>query len=419
MKYAENKIYTVSEYISSINIGLKNFRLKMIGEVSSCKVVPSGHVYFTLKDETDGSLINCIIWRSRYTLFGVDLEEGMKVIVLGNSEIYAPQGKFSFIADTIEVAGEGALKKEYEKLKTKLIAEGIFEESRKKPIPKYIRKIGIITSLRAGVVMADFMNNLGQFGFEVKMMDARVEGQEAVVSLLSAVKSLRKQDIEALVIMRGGGSLESMMAFNNETLIRQIINFPVPVIAAIGHDVDVPLLALACDHAVSTPTAAANYLSESWEESALLLERYERRIFNNYKNLLDNTNALLNNSIDTIRKAGNLITEKYKRVFNRLMIAIHGFKNTIQNIKNNIDSSCDKILSGLELQISKMGQQLQHAERLVSSNNPERQLRLGYSIVVCDGKVIRSIKDVNVGSNINLKVSDGTIASEVKNISNK
>jgi len=193
-----------------------------------------GHVYFSLKDEKDGALINCIIWKSRYAVYGVELKEGVKIIASGYPEIYAPSGRISFIAETIELAGEGALKKAYEKLKKKLAAEGLFEEERKRPLPKYPEKIGVVTS-RQGAVLADFLNNLGKFGFKIKMIDSRVEGQLAVADLLLSIKSFQKQDIDALVIIRGGGSLESHLAFNNEMLVRAIADFPVPVIAGIGH----------------------------------------------------------------------------------------------------------------------------------------------------------------------------------------
>ena len=418
-KLFNDMVYSVSELISFLNVGLKKFRVKVVGEVSHVKVVDSGHVYFSLKDEKDSSLLNCIIWRSNYGLFNIILEEGMKVIIVGNSEIYAPMGKFSFIADTIELVGEGVLKKEYEKLKAKLTAEGVFEEIRKRPIPKYIRKIGVVTSLRSGVVIADFSRNLGKFGFKVVMMDSRVEGQEAVRQLLAAIKTFQKKDIEVLVIMRGGGSFESMAAFNNEKIVQAVVDFSVPVIAAIGHDVDVPLVAFAADCAVSTPTAAANFLSESWEELLRLLERHERNIFNKYSDILNDTNLLLDDSTDIIRRAGSLINERHKKIFNQLMVSVQNFAITLQNIGNNINNSFNRIFSALELQINKIDRQLQYAEKLVLSNNPERQLRLGYSIAVCGGKVVRSVKDAKVGSDITLKVSDGNIISEVKNISKK
>jgi exodeoxyribonuclease VII large subunit len=138
--------------------------------------------------------------------------------------------------------GEGELKKQYEELKRKLEKEGLFDESRKKEIPLLPCNIGIITS-KEGAVINDFLNNLGQYGFKIKLVDSRVEGIEAVKDLLRAIKTLKGEKLDCLVIMRGGGSLESFLAFNNVTLIKEVANLSFPVIVAIGHDKDVPLLA--------------------------------------------------------------------------------------------------------------------------------------------------------------------------------
>jgi len=366
------KIFSVSEFIKIINQGLKNFRAKIIGEVSEVKTWTAGHVSFSLKDEKDKSVINCIIWKSRYNIYGIELKEGLKIIASGYPEIYAPTGRISFLAEVIEHAGEGELKKEYDKLKKKLAEEGLFAKERKRPIPAYLQKIGVITSLK-GAVIADFSNNLGRFGFKVKIIDSRVEGQAAVADLLLSIRTFKKQDIEALVIMRGGGSLESMMAFDNELLVREVVNFPVPVIAAIGHHKDVTLLALAADLSVDTPSIAATTLTESWKQATLFLERYGRSIINNYK-------------------------------------------ESLLNVKMNLRNSVNKSISGFKSLLSKINQQLEHAEKVVILNNPERQLMLGYSIARCNGKIIRTVKNTRIGDNIDIQVFDGKINSEVKNI---
>lgn len=387
------KIFSVSDFISLLNIGLKTSQAKIIGEVSEFKTGSTGHAYFTLKDEKDGATINCIIWKSRYIMFGIGLREGMKIMTFGHPEIYAPSGRLSFIAETIEPAGEGELKKQYDELKKKLTEEGLFEEARKRPLPKYPQRIGVITSLQ-GAVIADFSNNLGKFGFKVKMIDSRVEGQLAVADLLNAIKTFKKQDIEVLVIMRGGGSLEAMMAFNNELLVREVASFPVPVIAAIGHDKDAPLITLAADSAPSTPTAAANLLGESWNRALLLLERYERDIVGRYGEIL----------------------EKYKAMEAKLKLSFLNFKNALQNVKINLENSLEKYCTSFEALLEKAKEKLEYNLRIINLNNPERQLRLGYSIVMTGGKIVRKIGDVKIGESLDIKVADGKIISEVKDI---
>src|SRR3989344_480591 len=242
----ENKIFSISEFIALLNIGLRKSEVKIVGEVGQVQFGPTGHVYFTLKDEKEPGLVNCIIWKSNYRMFGIDLKEGVKIMAFGHPEVYAPTGRLSFIADTIELAGEGTLKKQYEELKKKLTAEGLFAEERKRPLPLYPQKIG----------------------FQIKMIDSRVEGQEAVADLLSSIKTFSKEDLDILAIIRGGGSMESLMPFNNELLVREVANFPAPVIVAIGHDKDEPLIDFVADVSVSTPSIVATTISQSWEDLA-------------------------------------------------------------------------------------------------------------------------------------------------------
>jgi len=393
MELPIDKIFSVSEFISLLNIGLKSSKAKIVGEVGEAKAGPTGHVYFTLKDEKDQSMMNCIIWKSRYQLYGVKLQEGMKIMASGYPEIYPPSGRLSFIAETIELAGEGELKKQYDELKEKLDKEGVFAEERKRSIPKYPQKIGVITS-KQGAVIADFLNNIGKFGFKIKMIDSRVEGQEAVRDLLASIKTFRKTDIDVLVIIRGGGSLESLMPFNNELLVREVSGFPVPVIAGIGHDKDEPLMALAADASESTPTAVANLLNESWEQALLLLERYERDIIGRYETIFDN----------------------YKEIENELRISLSNFKNALLNAKINLRDYLNKSFFGFGILLSKVNQKVVQAEKAIFLNNPERQLRLGYSIARCNGKIIRKTGDVKIGENMDVRVIDGVISSEVKNI---
>jgi len=374
MEIDKDKIYGISEFVALLNVNLKSTKVKIVGEVGEAKSGPTGHMYFTLKDEKDGAMLNCIIWARKYQLYGIKLEPGVKIIAFGNPEVYAPNGRLSFVADTIEPAGEGSLKKQYDELKRKLEKEGIFDAKNKRPLPIYPQKIGVITA-KQGAVINDFLTNIKRFGFKIKFVDSRVEGQGAVEDLMSAIRTLRKTDIEVLVIIRGGGSMESLMPFNNELLIREIVGFPVPVVVGIGHDKDVPLACLAADKSESTPTAVANILSENWEKALLFLENQEKNI---------------------------LIS--LKEVLNDVKININDFKNKfLQNIKSVLQNAHE---------------QINHAEKIIMLNNPERQLKLGYSIASINGKIIRKIEDAKIGDNIDIKVSDGIIKSEVKNMKN-
>ena len=409
------KIFSVSDYIKILNQELENFGTKIVGEVGQATIASSGHVYFTMKDEKDESVMNCIIWRHKYNLYNIDLKQGVKIIASGQPQIYSPTGNFSFICDVIEYAGEGILKKEYEKLKKQLTQEGVFEESKKRAIPKYLQKIGIITS-RQGAVLADFLNNLGRFGFKIKMVDSRVEGQAAAQDLLLSIKTLEKQDIEALVIMRGGGSMESMQAFNNEILVREISNFPVPVIAAIGHDKDIPLAALAADCLVSTPSIAATLLGESWGQAEFLLEKSKTDIISSFQGILENANSLIIQSIDIINTIKDLVSNRCEEAEVAIKIFFQKFQNVLENGKIDIENLWDKFIFRFDLLLSKINQQLKYSDKIVYLNNPEQQLKLGYSIARCNNKVIRSVGDVKLGEDVDIRLKDGTVISKIKKV---
>lgn len=366
------EILSVSEYIDLVNEGLKEFSVKIIGEVGKVTIDFNGHAYFSMRDEKDQSIIECAMWASKYRLYGVKLVEGMKVIAYGYPDIYKRTGRFKFICETMEPAGEGELKKKYEELKKKLAAEGLFESSKKRSVPKYAQKIGIITS-KQGAVLSDFSSNIGHHGLIIKLIDSRVEGVDAIVDLIVSVKTFKKQDIEVLVIMRGGGSFESLQAFNNELLVREIASFPVPVIAAIGHDKDVPLVSLAADIEVSTPSIATVKLNESWNNAKLYLDKFKNEIIGGFKNILENNKFLVINTINTIKI---------------------GLKSLLQTIKQKLDN----------------------AEAIIYANNPERQLEVGYSIVRINGRVVKSIKTVSLGDSMETALFDGIITSEIKKI---
>ncbi len=390
----ENNIFSISAYLKILNGILNSLEARIIGEVSEVKLGPSGHVYFSLKDKKDKSVLSCVIWSYDYKICGVQLKEGLEIIAKGIPDVYPPTGRLSFKAKTVQLVGEGELKKEYDKLKKKLEEEGLFSEERKKEIPPFIQKVGVITS-KQGAVISDFLNNIGRFGFQIKFIDSRVEGLEAVKDLLNSVKTAAKLDIDVLVIMRGGGSLESFLAFNNETLIREVSSLPFPVIAALGHDKDVPLLALMADKMVSTPTAAANLLNQSWLEAESEFKNKEREIISSFSYALK----------DLEYKSDNL----FMKIKSKLEKVLSVFKLLEYRIKTVIP----KILEG---ELKKLEEKLKNIEKTISQNDPERNLKLGYCIAQNKKGIIKKISDVELEEIIDLKVSNGIINTQVKKI---
>jgi exodeoxyribonuclease VII large subunit len=375
--YSESgeKVFTVAEYIEILNTFFKARTVRIAGEICELKRAASGHVYFTIKDKDAPGVIDCIMWSRNYQLCGVTLEVGMEVILGGHANIYPPSGRLSFVADTVELVGEGALKKAYEELRKKLEAEGVFAPERKRVLPDYVSHIGIITSMK-GAVIHDFQNNLGKFGFTLRVLDSRVEGQQAVKPLLAALRRMRKEAerkdgsaIEALVIIRGGGSLESLQAFNNEALVREVVEFPVPVIAGIGHDQDVPLMALAADYMTSTPTAAAHLLGRSWEEARMKIEQ-----------------------------------------FSRIHIRVG---EELRRIRADLAAAIASVLDHAEDGLAGVKERLKYAEQSIKLNNPERQLKLGYAIARKDGKIVRDAAPLRHGDALDIQFAEGAVRSRV------
>ena len=376
----EDKVFTIAEYIELLNVFFKSQSARIIGEISELKRAASGHVYFSIKDKENPGSLDAIMWARNYQLCGIALEVGMEVILNGHPNVYPNNGRLSFVADTVELVGEGALKKAYDDLRKKLEEEGVFAAARKRILPDYIQRIGVITSMK-GAVIHDFENNLGKFGFKVNVIDSRVEGAQAAAPLLAAIRAMREMvddtgsrgtGIEALVIIRGGGSLESLQAFNNEALVREVIDFPVPVIAGIGHDQDVPLMALAADYMTSTPTAVAHLLSRSWEEAYAKVREFS---------------GLLNR-----------------------------FPLELQRVKNGLTNTWDGLVNVFERSLERARQTVALGAQAIKHNDPARQLGLGYSIARRNGKVIRSTVGLLPGNEIALTVSDGEIDSIIKNI---
>jgi len=406
----------VSQYIGFLNEVLKRIKARVVGEISELKIDTNGHIWFSLRDKKDSSVLRCVAWKSVYRMCGIELKEGMEIIISGYSDIYPVQGSFTFKSETIELVGEGALKKAYDMLKKKLSEDGLFDPEKKRPIPEYPNKIGVITSLRSGAVIHDFTSNLGKFGFKIKTIDSRVEGQEAVKDLLDSLEFFKKQSIDVLVIIRGGGSLQSLMAFDNELLVREISSFPVPVIAGIGHHKDITLVALAADVCESTPTAVANVLNKSWEKASFKIEKYEKIIIKDYNYFLIQSKTKLSESANKIIEIFDSIFENYKKNERNLINSWYKIGQSLIVKKNKIQELKKLIFKNFEYVLKNKNKLLLEIEKIINYNNPEKQLKLGYAIARYNGKILKKISSIKIRDIIELQVSDGTISSEVKKI---
>lgn len=455
----DKKTSTVSEYIIRLNKVLTAQRGRIKGEVVSIKVVGSA-AYYTIKDGDGNAKLDCTTWLNVYQANGIELKVGDEIVVTGAPEFYAPYGRFSFRASSIEYAGEGDLKRAFEKLKAELEAEGLLDESRKRPMPFLPKKIGIITSMSSGVVIHDFISNLDQHGYKIKTCDSKVEGKEAVLDLLAAIRTMAKQDIQVLVVIRGGGAIESFQAFNTESVVRAVVGFKVPVITGIGHDVDVTLTQLVADIGCSTPTAVAEALNAQWDGLESLINDAHNKTLGRFRSTLDERSRYITESGNGILRAYNrglsaarkVISDasfKSTSLFRKLSQRVRDVNAALQGVMGTMKTTLrtkslylssipvklttilQSDINAVERDLSQSGRslirsqanavksaskQLGSLERAIAGHDPARNIRLGYSLSYVNGKLARHVADVAPGDVIITKLTDGEFTSAVKEV---
>ena len=406
-------VISVSKYLDRLNATLKTERAKIVGEISGVQMYEGRtYLYFSLKDSTDQSTVKCFMWKNDYRISNVPLKDGMQVVVTAFPNIYKPNGGLTLQVELVELVGEGALKIAYDELKKKLDGEGLFADERKRDIPVYPHRIGVITS-KSGAVINDFLTNIGKFGYEILFVDSKVEGVEAIKDLLSALGTLKHKDIDVLVIMRGGGSLESFAAFNNEMLVREVAKFPVPVLTGIGHDKDIPLIALVSDKNVSTPTAVAHLLNSTWNDALSRVSLAEQKIMSQYESTLREAGFTVENAVVLMEKKFTSLFDVFRQAEQTVLYSTTRIDSEILRLKDFISQQGRELVRGLQDMKDRVSQYLSQAEKTIELSNPERQLARGYSIVRSHGKIVRSVGDTKSGDSLDIAVSDGIIHSQI------
>ncbi len=405
------EIIPVSEYLDGLNGLLKGEKAKIIGEICNIQEYPGrSYLYFSIKDSKDGSTAKCFMWKRDFSISGLTLSEGIEVIITAYPNIYKPNGGLTMQVEMIELVGFGALQAAYEKLKKKLELEGLFSPITKRAIPDYPHRIGVITS-KSGAVINDFLSNIGKYGFDILFVDSKVEGQDAVKDLLNAVETLKDKGLDVLVMMRGGGSLESFQAFNNEALVRAVASFPVPVLTGIGHDKDAPLVSMVSDKNVSTPTAVANLLNASWAEARSKVELSEEKIFSSFQSELRDRQFQIENAEVAITARFSSFLDMFKTAEKTLSSALVRIESELKHAGNQIVRYEKEMLRGFMGIFERAESMLAQSQKQLEFASPERQLALGFSIVKSEGKVLRSVKDVKKGDGLDVQVRDGIIRS--------
>lgn len=406
--------YSVGTYLGLANKSLLALRAVVHGEVTSVDF-RGNYLFFKLRDEHDDAILPCFMWMRAFESSGVALAEGMKVAALGVPEIFKARGSFTFQAARVEEIGEGALKKRYDELRKKLEQEGVFSPERKRALPSFPQTIGLVTS-STGAVIHDFRNNLGKRGIRILFHDTRVEGLFAEADIVKAIRHFHSSPAELVVVIRGGGSLESLAAFNSEAVVREIAALPVPVICGIGHDKDVPLAALAADFSVSTPTAAAELINRLFVSSERELQSLEAGIVGSGTALFSDAHAKILFKAQSLESNAQRIFERGRAIEARFHNASVSFERQLRNFEEKLRKNSEDLSRGFSGTLRTALSRIVRAEDLLEARDPQKVLELGYSIIRGSRGIIRKASDAKVGDSVALRVSDGTMSAKITEI---
>jgi exodeoxyribonuclease VII large subunit len=415
MNELEDKVFKVSEFNEFINIYLSGVGEVVVeGEIADIKVSQNKWLFLTVKDE----LSSLDVFAVTYQISGYSvLESGMMVHIYGIPRLYQKTGKFSLYATRIVPAGEGALKIAFEKLKEKLSSEGLFNEERKRKISPFPEKIGLITA-PSSRAFSDFVkvlkNRIG--GVEIYFYPVLVQGKDSVGSIISAFNYFNSNmpDLDALVLVRGGGSLEDLQSFNDESLARVIFSSKIPVVCGVGHEDDVTIADLVCDLRASTPSNAAELLvktrKEIWLEvnhSLKILSNVIYQSFDTFKNDLRKKLSILERAIAYQIYFTSKAKDKILNQFNLLSQKLESLSKESAALESRIFRSVDYLLS-------KNKERVEGLIKYFLSFDIRKTLARGFSLTFDDkGKIIRSINSISKKSLITTNLFDGKISSQV------
>ncbi len=443
------KIYTVGQINTLIKVVLEAnlpSRLVVKGEIRDFKRHSSGHCYFSLKDET--GILPCVMWASKFKSVKFDPDDGMSVLSTGYIDVYEASGKYQFYVEKLEPAGMGALQLAFEQMVKKLQAEGLFDDEHKKPIPKYPERIGIVTS-ETGAAVHDIVDSIYSRWPCVKLFlyPVPVQGEGAAAKIASTLRQINRRNktlkLDILIVGRGGGSLEDLWAFNEEVLARAIFDSKIPIISAVGHEVDTTIADLVADKRASTPTKAGVVAVPDMYEILEQLNNIEMRIAGHTQGVLQLANqhlktilasSMFRNPISIVRmseqrldeissdmaesmiyllnSAKRLLSESYEKVVKIEPHRLLGEK------KLELSSLQNRTNTGINAIINKMQMRLTAASNRLEGLNPKSVLQRGYSITknLKTGNLIRTSEDIQVGDLIITELAmENLIESKVTN----
>lgn len=396
------KVYSVSsvnQYIK--NMFSREYALSVVfvrGEISNCKYHSSGHIYFTLKDEN--SQLLCVMFRGDRGGLDFTMENGQEVIVGGSISVYERDGRYQMYAKKIVLAGDGLLAERYEKLKKKLQAAGYFDEERKLPIPKFVRRVGIVTA-KTGAAVQDMINVATRRNPYVQLIlyPAKVQGEGAAETIVKGIERLDSEQVDVIIIGRGGGSMEDLWAFNEEIVADAIFSCRTPVISAVGHETDFTIADFVSDLRAPTPSAAAELAVYDVREVLAKLYDYKDRMA---RNLLQRTESA---------------RDRLQYVWERLQYM--NPQSQIREKRQQLVDYEDKLITVMEQMVKEKRYALALLAGKLDGVSPLKKLSSGYGYVADKKqKQIDSVNKVAIGDEISVTLQDGTLKANVVEIMN-
>lgn len=367
------------------------------GEISNFTRAASGHVYFTLKDS--GAALKCVIWRNAARTLRVPLQDGIAIEAFGSIGVYEQGGNYQFYVTAVRPAGEGYLYQQFLRLKAQLEAEGLFAEERKRPIPTFPRRIGVVTS-PTGAALQDILNTLRRRYplVEVILAPSAVQGEEAPLELVQALNALNRiPDLDVILLARGGGSIEDLWAFNDEGVVRTVAASRVPVITGVGHETDFTLVDFAADLRAPTPTGAATLATPDRAELLIQVERTLQRL-----------NRLISQRV-------NLESARLNQLESRLQRA-----SPVRRIEDNrqrLDNAILRLQNTAARLIAQRQAHLQALNAHLSALNPLAVLERGFALIEHpEGGILTRAAQAQAGETVRIRLADGALTAKVEHV---
>lgn len=416
----EKKIFTVSDLNKEVKKLLENhFQVIFVqGEVSNLSRPSSGHIYFTLKDET--AQVRCAMFRTRHSNFPQPIENGMNILACAKISLYDARGDYQLIVEFIEERGEGLLRRQFDLLKKNLAAQGLFDVIHKKRIPNYPKKIGIITS-HTGAAIKDVLAVLQRrfAGIPIIIYPTLVQGELAPAKIKQALLIANERaECDVIIVCRGGGSLEDLFAFNHEDVARAIFASNIPIVSGIGHEVDVTIADFVADLRAATPSAAAELISPDKNELLQHVNYFQQRIVSLTKALVMLQSQTIDMLEQQLTRSIKIKVENAVSTLNMIRVKVCHFNpvNQLKDKRANVQNYRKTLVLLMKQKLESSKQKLLTQTQMLNTVNPLQTLERGYSITTKNNHVVDDIDNIEQKDKIMVELKNGFLMCLVEDI---